>query len=72
MGSSPAPLLEAEGALGLAALPEVEGALGLATLPEVEGALDLVPLPEVEWVVSPEGSCGGGIIGPLGGSRLAR
>ena len=60
MGSSPAPLLEVEGASGLAALSEVEGALGFAALPDVE------------WVVSPEGSCGGGIIGPLGGSRLAR
>ena len=84
MGSSPALILEVEEALGVTALPEVEGASGLAmlpevewvsgfaTLPEVEGASGLTMLPEVEQVASPEGSHGGGIIGPLGTSRPAR
>ena len=72
MGSSPALILEVEEVSGLATLPEVEGVSGLAMLPEVEAVSGLTTLPEMEQVASPEGSHGGGIIGPLGGSRLAR
>ena len=72
MGFSPAPILEVEEVSGLATLPEVEGVSGIAVFPEVEGVLGLAAFPEVERVASPEGSCGGGIISPLGGSRPAR